>query len=220
MTNFADQLFDDLMREHGPTLAAASSPAASRRPVASRRTLLAAGTGFVAVAATVGGLMASGGGAPAYALTTHPDGTVTLDVYQASGVAGLNTKLHQVGDDQVVVVPAGAGCPSINSLPAPAVTPNGRISVQGGSDVKTGAVTVQAQGIPAGDILVVAVQGSTVGSTHYGMTAGRLTSPPAPSCVSLPASPTPPPPGGGSGSSSGTVTSGSGGGPATNVSGN
>jgi hypothetical protein len=221
MTNFADQLFDDLMREHGPALAATSSPAA-RRSIATRRTLLATGTGFVAVAATVGGLMASGGGGtPAYALTTHPDGTVTLDVYQAAGIAGLNTKLHQVGDDQVVVVPVGAGCPSIDSLPAPAVTPNGRISVEGGSDVKTGAVTVQAQGIPAGDILVVAVQTSTVGNTHTSGAAARLTSPPAPSCVSLPASMTPPPGSGSrSGSSSGTVTSGSGGGPATNLSGN
>jgi hypothetical protein len=230
MTNFADQLFDDLMREHGPALAAASSPAAAsslaaasspaaRRSVATRRTLLAAGTGFVAVAATVGGLMASGGGAPAYALTTHPDGTVTLDVYAKAGIAGINTKLHQVGDDQVVVVPVGAGCPSISSLPAPAVAPTGHVSVQGSSDVKTGAVTVQAQGIPAGDIMVVAVQTSTVGNTHYGMTAGRLTSPPAPSCVSLPASMTPPPGSSpSSGSSSGTV-SGSGGGPATNVSG-
>jgi hypothetical protein len=220
MTNFADQLFDDLMREHGPSLAATGSPPA-RRSIATRRTLLAAGTGFAAVAATVGGLMASGGGAPAYALTTHPDGTVTLDVYQKAGIAGLNTKLHQVGDDQVVVVPVGAGCPSLGSLPAPAVAPSGQISVEGSSSVRTGSVTVQAHGIPAGDILVVAMQTSTVGNTHFAGATSRLTSPPAPSCVSLPASMTPPlpAPGGHSGSSSGSTVSGSGGGPATNVSG-
>jgi hypothetical protein len=216
MTKFADQLFDDLMREHGPALAHAGP---ARRHLPARRTMLAAGTGFVAVAATAGGLMASGGGAPAYALTTHPNGTVTLDVYTQSGVAGINTKLHQVGDDQVVVVPVGAGCPSIDSLPAPAVAPAGHISVGGSASVKTGSVTVQAHGIPAGDILVVAVQTSTVGNAHFGMTAGRLTSPPAPSCVSLPASLTPPPPGGGSGSTSGTTVSGSGGGPAATLGG-
>jgi hypothetical protein len=213
MTNFADQLFDDLMQEHGPALAR-SAP--TRRHVASRRTVLATGTGFVAVAATVGGLMASGGGGtPAYALTTHPDGTVTLDVYTQPGIAGINTKLHQVGDDQVVVVPVGAGCPSLDSLPAPAVAPSAHVSVQGGSSVSTGAVTVQAQGIPAGDILVVAVKTSTVGDTHYGMAAARVTSPPAPSCVSLPASPTPPPPGGhsGSGPTSGSTSGTSVGGP-------
>jgi hypothetical protein len=211
MTNFADQLFDDLMREHGPALA--RSAPTRRRPA--RRTVLAAGTGLVAVAATVGGLMASGGGGtPAYALTTHPNGTVTLDVFTQSGFSGINTKLHQVGDNQVVVVPVGAGCPSIDSLPAPAVAPTGHISVQGGASVKTGSVTVSAQGIPAGDILVVAVQTSTVGNTHFGRSTARLTSPPAPTCVSVPAGP-PLPPGGGSGSTSGTTGSGSSGGPAT-----
>ena len=199
MTKFADQLFDDLMREHGSTLAQTRAPA-PRRHTAPRRTLIAAGVGVLAAAATAGGLMASGGGAPAYALTTHPDGTVTLDVYTESGIAGINTKLHQVGDDQVVVVPVGAGCPSISSLPAPAVPPSGHIAVQGGGSVDNGSVTVHAQGIPAGDILVVAVETHTTGNTHYGMSTARLTSPPAPGCVSLPA----PPPG------SGTTTAGSG----------
>jgi hypothetical protein len=199
MTKFADQLFDDLMREHGSTLAQTRAPA-PRRHTAPRRTLIAAGVGVLAAAATAGGLMASGGGAPAYALTTHPDGTVTLDVYTESGIAGINTKLHQVGDDQVVVVPVGAGCPSISSLPAPAVPPSGRIAVQGGGSVDNGSVTVHAQGIPAGDILVVAVETHTTGNTHYAMSTATLTSPPAPGCVSLPS----PPPG------SGTTTAGSG----------
>jgi hypothetical protein len=118
MTKFADQLFDDLMGEHGSTLAQTRAPAPERH-TAPRRTLIAAGAGVAAAAATVGGLMASGGGAPAYALTTHPDGTVTLDVYTQSGITGINAKLDQVGDGQVVVVPAGPGCPSISSLPAP-----------------------------------------------------------------------------------------------------
>jgi hypothetical protein len=202
MTKFADQLFDDLMREHGSTLAQTRAPA-PKRHTTPRRTLIAAGAGAVAAAATVGGLMASGGGAPAYALTTHPDGTVTLDVYTPSGIAGINTKLHQVGDDQVVVVPVGAGCPSISSLPAPAVPPSGHIAVQG-SMSKDGSVTVHAKGIPAGDILVVGVETHTTGNTHYAMSAARLTSPPAPSCVSLPLTP----PGSGttgSGSGSGTT---------------
>lgn len=201
MTKFADQLFDDLMREHGPTLARTTLPA-PKRHTASRRTLLAAGAGLVAAAATVGGLMASGGGTPAYALTAHPDGTVTLDVYTESGIAGINAELHQVGDSQVVVVPVGSGCPSLSSLPAPAVPPDGHIAVQGSVSVKDGAVTVHAKGIPAGDILVVAVETHTTGSTHFAMSAGRLTSPPAPSCVSLPA----PPPGGGSTTGSGAGT--------------
>jgi hypothetical protein len=209
MTKFADQLFDDLMREHGSTLAHTRPPAPSR-PI-TRRTVLATGAGFVAVAATVGGLMASGGGGtPAYALTTHADGTVTLDVYQKSGFAGINSKLHQAGDDQVVVVPVKPGCPSMSSLPAPAVPPNGHIAVQTSGSINDGSVTVNAKGIPAGDILVVGFETTTHGSFHSSLGAAKLTSPPAPSCVSLPS---PPPGNGGSGSGSGAVT-GSGGGQA------
>jgi hypothetical protein len=203
MTKFADQLFTDLMREHGPALAQTRPPEAGRR-LAPRRALLAAGTGFVAVAATAGGLVASssGGGTPSYAVTTHPNGTVTLDVYRESGFAGINTKLRQLGDGQVFVVPVEPGCPR----PAPpAVSTIGvEISV-GASRSSDGSVTVNAQGIPAGDILVVGFV--TTGNETYG--GSIVTSPPAPSCISLPL----PPPGGGSGSgsSSGTVT-GSGGG--------
>jgi hypothetical protein len=202
MTKFADQLFNDLMQEHGSTLAH-TRPPAPRRHVASRKTLLAAGTGFVAAAATVGGLMASGGGGtPAFALTTHPGGTVTLDVYQASGIAGINAKLRQLGDDQVVVVPVEAGCPR----PAPpAVSVIGHMITTQATRSSDGSVTVSAQGIPAGDILVVGFATTANGGTYGG---SMVTSPPAPNCISLPA---PPPGNGGSGSGSGAVT-GSGGG--------
>jgi len=199
MTKFADQLYADLMREHGSTLAH-TRPPAPRRHVAARRTWLVAGAGCLAVAGTAGALVAggAGGGSPAYAVTKNPNGTVTLDVYQKSGIAGANAKLHQLGDN-VVVVPVGAGCPSIRSLPAPAVpAARGSITVQGTSS-KDGSFTVNAQGIPAGDILVVAVGTSTNGTTTTSFSDGKLTSPPAPSCVSLP-SPPPPPPSSGGGS--------------------
>ena len=130
---------------------------------------------------------------------------MTLDVYRESGIAGINTELHQLGDGQVFVVPVEPGCPSIDSLPAPQVPQTGEITVWAhGSD---GSITVNAAGVPGGDIMVVGVQTTAQGTAM----AGQLTSPPAPSCVSLP---TPPPnDGSGSGSGSGTVT-GSGGGPA------
>ena len=83
MTKFADQLFDDLMREHGSTLTnARTSP--PRRHVTTRRALLAVGGGGVAVAAAAGVLVATAapagrhgadvaaGKTPAYAVTTTP----------------------------------------------------------------------------------------------------------------------------------------------------
>jgi hypothetical protein len=206
MTKFADQLYADLMREHGSALAHTRPPAASRRHIASRPALLAAGAGGLAVAASVGALVA-GGGAPAYALTTNPGGTVTLAVYQEPGIAQANAKLQQLGDN-VVVVPVEPGCPSISSLPAPAVLPDGQISV-GGSVSRDGSVTVNAHGVPAGDIIVVGMEVTAQGSHVGGQSAARLTSPPAPSCVSLPAMPTNGGPGSGtvSGSSGGTGSS-------------
>ena len=59
MTRFADQLFDDLMREHGSALAHARVPAVPKRHPAARPVLLTAGAGGLAVAATVGSLLAT-----------------------------------------------------------------------------------------------------------------------------------------------------------------
>lgn len=216
MTRFTDQLFDDLMREHGATLASTRVPPTPKRHLAARPVLLTAGAGGLAIAATVGTLVA-GGGTPAYAVTTHPDGSVTLAVYQKTGIAQANARLHSLGD-RVVVVPVGSGCPSITSLRAPEV-PASDISVQA-SRSGDGSVTVAAQGVPAGDILVLGIATTTSGQFSMRQTttssgdhtgsqssgsqssgsgprtgaataaaASRLTSAPAPSCVSIPAVP-------------------------------
>jgi hypothetical protein len=198
MTKFADQLFADLMQEHGPALVLTRPPTMPGRHAVRGRKLLAVGAGGVAAAAAAAGVLVAGGGTPAYAVTTHPDGTVTLAVNQAAGISGANARLHQLGD-RVVVVPVGPRCPSINSLPAPAVRP-ARISASTkvGRD---GSVTVNAKGIPAGDILVMGVETNAhaANGRSYSLGESRLTSPPAPSCVSLPA-----PPAGPGGSGSGT----------------
>jgi hypothetical protein len=197
MTKFADQLYTDLMREHGSTLADTRPPTASPRQFASHRVLLATGVGALAVAAATGATLAataSGPGSvgypaaasrtPAYKLTSSHDGTITLAVYTASGIAQANARLHQLGDN-VVVVPVEAGCPSIGSLGQPGMPAIGQLHGLEISESADGSVTVNASGVPAGDILVVAVQTTAQGR---GATA-ILTSPPAPSCVSLPAGP-------------------------------
>ncbi len=228
MTRFADQLFDDLMREHGDGLARATMPPAAKRHLTARPVLMTAGAGGVAVATAIGTLIA-GGGAPAYAVTTHPDGMVTLAVYQTSGIAGANSKLHQLGD-RVAVVPVEPGCPSISSLPTAGV-PAAQISVEARAS-SDGSVTVDAQGVPAGDILVLGPppaggrfafsmpaapargggdhppgagrapaagtsDGTGPGSVMARATGivSRLTSGPAPSCVSIPATAVPRGPG-------------------------
>ncbi len=122
-------------------------------------------------------------------MTKNSDGTITLAVYRKSGIAGANAKLHELGDSQVYVVPAGPGCPSMSSLPAPAASLNGKhLRVQSSVSIggtAGGSVTVNAKGIPAGDILVVAVETTVTGNTRTSLGAGKLTTAPAPSCVSL-----------------------------------
>lgn len=185
MTKFSDQLFDDLMRENGPALAHIGPSAHPGRRAAVRRALLAGGGALAATAAIVGALEA-GSGTPAYAVTKNPDGTLTLAVYRTSGIAAVNTRLRQLGDKQVVVVPIEPGCPRPG---APAVSGRGRwIATQIGVS-GNGSVTVKAQGIPAGDILVVGVQTSTVHGRHAGLGVAALTPPPPPSCISGPDSP-------------------------------
>jgi len=193
MTKFADQLFDDLMREHGTALANAAArvrpPTPAKRPLTARRTVLAAGGTLVvagaaagAVAAIAAGTLVAGGGTPAYAVTKNPDGTVTLAVHQKSGFAGANARLRQLDDGQVVVVPVEPGCPTLGSLPAPPVSGKGRMMSMGVGRSKNGTITVSAQGIPAGDILVVGMETDPQGGS---LTGSALTSAPAPSCLTL-----------------------------------
>jgi hypothetical protein len=194
MTKFADQLFDDLMREHGTSLNQAGLPAAPRRRLASRPVLVTAGAAVVAVGATAG-VLASGGGTPAFAVTAHPNGTVTLAVYDKSGYAGINSKLRQDGDSQVVVVPVESGCP----IPQTVWVSGDDITMRISSPAN-GGVTVSTTGVPAGDLLVLGLQPTADGGT-FAVPYLTSASDPTPTCIP-PAhtSPSPPRSGGGSGS--------------------
>jgi hypothetical protein len=68
-------------------------------------------------------------------------------------------------------------------------TGKGHLLTTGISRSPNGTITVNAHGIPAGDILVIGV--ATSGHPSYSV--GTLASPPAPSCVgTLPLPPLPP----------------------------
>jgi hypothetical protein len=186
MTNFSDQLFHDLMHDHGPALRAAELTAPGRRLPLRRGAWLAGGAGTLAVGITASLAAFGGTASQAYAITPHPDGTVTVAVMNPSGVTGANATLHKLGT-RVVVVPVRPGCPALESLPAPPGSPgkvSGSIRVNSAaSGSKDGSITVQAKGIPAGDLLVIAVASTSHGTTM----AARMTTPPAPACVTLPA---------------------------------
>lgn len=184
MTKFADQLLTDLMDEYRPALQRIQPPArpgprrlARRRPV----WLAAGGASLAGAAAAAVALL--GGAAPAYAVTSHPNGTVTVAISRPDGIPGANARLHALGDS-VVVVPVRAGCPVLGSLPQPSPAQPGRLTT--GVQSSGGSVTVAARGIPAGDTLVLGAATVPGGGMTLG---GQLTTGPAPGCVSLPANP-------------------------------
>ena len=188
MTKFSDQLFADLMSEHGAALAdpgPLTAPGRRARPVR-RAVLFAGGAGTLAVGLTAGLTAFGGGASPAYAVTRHADGTLTVAVWRPSGIPEANRALRSL-NARVVIVPEGAGCPSIRSLPAPLVDIKGQ--TLSGLDINKESATVNAKGIPAGDVMVLAV--SSHGQAVQ--VSAALTRPPAPSCVSVP----PPQPGNG-----------------------
>jgi hypothetical protein len=196
MTKFEDELFGQLMTEHGHRLPAVQGPAPARRRTR-RPVWLATGAAGAAAAATAA-VMALGS-APAmaaYSVTQH-NGAVTVSVNRLSGVAGANTTLHAMRA-RVRVVPVRPGCPPIGSLPRPRPAPHLSVMVASGvskSGHRSVTVKIGKPGIPAGDTMILAFSGSGgPGSTSLG--AGGIITGPVPRCVSLPSAPSG---GGGSG---------------------
>ena len=189
MTKFEDQLFGQLMAEHGHRLRAVEQPAPTRRRV--RRPVWLATGAAGAVAAVTAAVMAFGSApaSAAYSVTRHDNGTVTVAVSRPSGLAGANMTLHAMGA-RVVVVPVRPGCPPIASLPRPRPAPHPSVSVAARVS-KNGhrSVTVKVWGkggIPKGDTMVLAFSN---GPGHESVGAGGIITGHAPRCVSLPAAP-------------------------------
>ena len=196
MSKFEDQLFAELMAEHGHQLRAVERPAAARSWVR-RPVWLAAGAAGAAAAVTAAVMALSSAPAMAAYSVTRDDGTVSVSVYNASGVAGANAALDAM-HARVVVVPVRPGCPPIGSLPRPHPVPHPAVWVKSrvnGDGHRSVSVKIKGS-IPAGDTMILAFSGDR----HSGSVgAGGIITGPVPSCVSLPSAPSG---GGGAGSAS------------------
>ena len=100
MTKFTDNLWSDIMQEHGPTIANASRP---RQGLLRRPRVIAGGTLALAVAGTALGLgLTSTGGTAggtsvvtaAYTITTHSNGSILVKMGDQESVNAVNKQLN------------------------------------------------------------------------------------------------------------------------------
>jgi hypothetical protein len=189
MTKFEDQLYQQLMTEHGHHLRAGEQPAPARRRVRRPVWLATGAAGAVAAVTTTVLALGSAPALAAYSVSQH-NGAVTVSVERASGVAGANAALHAL-HARVVVVAVRPGCPPIGSLPRPHPAPHPSVWVKSGvgqGGHRSVTVKLGRGGIPAGDTMILAFSGSSgPGSTSLG--AGGIITGPVPHCVSLPSAP-------------------------------
>jgi hypothetical protein len=96
MSEFEDNLWLAVVREHGDELARTERTGHHRR--ATRPQLLAGTTAGLAAMATAAALLFGASTSPtAFAVTRNPDGTVTINLMRPSGIPGANEKLAAMG---------------------------------------------------------------------------------------------------------------------------
>ncbi|HEX4010468.1 MAG TPA: hypothetical protein VHX62_10690 [Solirubrobacteraceae bacterium] len=104
MSEFEDNLWQEIVRTHGRELAAVPSPVAGRerggahRRWARPRVLAGTSAGLVAAATVAVVLVLSAtASSPAYAVSRNADGTVTVKLVRFSGIAAANHTLATMG---------------------------------------------------------------------------------------------------------------------------
>jgi hypothetical protein len=173
MSSFEDRLWQDLMRLHGDELAAG-------RRVRQRRPTLAA----AAALAVVGGVAVTlgtgvlGGGTPAYAVTQHPDGTVTVSLKEIAAADQTNAVLRERGIP-IRIVPITPGCANTKQYTVDESAPETERGDNNGSD----AVTLDVSTVPAGDYAVITALSDEHGAVLVLMDGGRPAKGEVASCV-------------------------------------
>lgn len=109
MSKFADQLWRDLVREHGEALAYTDRPAPAQRRRVRPRMFAGSTLGLAAVGAAL--LMVLGGSAApaAFAITREGDGSVLVKLNYAGGLAGANRQLAAMGIHEEIGIDMAAG---------------------------------------------------------------------------------------------------------------
>jgi hypothetical protein len=116
MTKFTDNLWSDLVREHGPTLAHADRPEPGRARRRRPRILAGSTLGLAGVGAAL--VLALGGSAapPAFAITKQGDGSVLvkLNYIKNLNLGQLEQRLKELGTHEQVTIYMASGAASVS----------------------------------------------------------------------------------------------------------
>jgi hypothetical protein len=144
MSKFTDHLWRDLVREHGPTLAQAArpEPGRARRPRA--RVLAGSTLALAGVGAALTLVLSATASTPAFAVTRHHDGSVSVKINSRSGIAGANRELAAMGIHERVMAVSGDQ-PLPLSCVAPGAGRDGKsLVIKGYPKVSTGPVSTSS----------------------------------------------------------------------------
>ena len=97
MSEFEDNLWLEVVREHGDELARTERAGHTHRRAIRPQLLAGTTVGLAAVATGAALLFGASTSPPAFAVTRNPDGTVTVNLTRPSGIAGANEKLAAMG---------------------------------------------------------------------------------------------------------------------------
>ena len=182
VSTFEDNLWRELVREHHAEHAHPGR--ASTGGLARRRRLAGASMGLAAVGTAAALALTAGTAAPAFAVTSNPNGTVTVTINQIAGIAGANAKLAALGV-RARAVPIVQGCTAA-LLRIPKVLPNGPPPPTTVSAPQSGlpqSMTFEPSEIPAGDTLVLAAKQLVNGPANGIQMLDAIVRGSAPACV-------------------------------------
>ena len=106
MSEFEDNLWLKVVREHGAELARAGRPVHTHGRATRLRLLAGTTVGVAAIATAAALLLGASTSPPAFAVTRNPDGTVTVSLKRPSGIAGANEKLAKMGLRAQIAAPS------------------------------------------------------------------------------------------------------------------
>jgi hypothetical protein len=196
MTRFRQALLDELLARVADPVAEATPAPATSRVARLRRPGFALG-GAVLAALAVGAtvVVTQATSTPAYAVSTDPDGTVTVTVHFLGDPTAANRALQAAGVHARVILPSAPGaCP-----PSEQGTPGGPFTGAQAMELfrstvlsdQDGVVRLRPDRIPAGTVLVL-VPMARLGRREPGLEVSWHAEP-GPTCMAI--SPPPPVPG-------------------------